>query len=199
MAAIIIISDFEVQENKVCHRCHCFPIYLPWSDEHLMRRGGGEGDDRGWDGWMASPTRWAWVWVNFRSWWWTGRPGVLRFTGSQSQTWQRLNWLTELMRLDAMILVLWMLSFKPAFSLLFFSFIKKLFSFSSLSAITVISTVYLRLLILLPTILIPACASSSPAFLMVCSAYELNDRVTTYSLDVLLSQFGISLLFPVWF
>ena len=37
--------------------------------------GGGEGDDRGWDGWMASPTQWAWVWVNCRSWWWTGRPG----------------------------------------------------------------------------------------------------------------------------
>ena len=44
---------------------------------------GGEGDDRGWDGWMASPTRWAWVWVNSGSWWWTGRPGMLRFMGSQ--------------------------------------------------------------------------------------------------------------------
>jgi len=44
---------------------------------------GGEGDDRVWDGWMASLTRWTWVWVNSRSWWWTGRPGVLRFMGSQ--------------------------------------------------------------------------------------------------------------------
>jgi len=43
----------------------------------------GEGDDRGWDGWMASPTWWTWVWVNSWSWWWTGRPGVLRFMGSQ--------------------------------------------------------------------------------------------------------------------
>ena len=43
----------------------------------------GEGDDRGWDGWMASLTRWTWVWVNSGSWWWTGRPGVLRFMGSQ--------------------------------------------------------------------------------------------------------------------
>ena len=43
---------------------------------------GGEGDDRGWDGWMASLTRWMWVSVNSRSWWWTGRPGVLRFMGS---------------------------------------------------------------------------------------------------------------------
>ena len=44
---------------------------------------GGEGDDRGWDGWTASPTRWTWVWMNSGSWWWTGRPGVLRFMGSQ--------------------------------------------------------------------------------------------------------------------
>ena len=44
---------------------------------------GGEGDDRGWDGWMASLTRWTWVWVNSGIWWWTGRPGVLRFMGSQ--------------------------------------------------------------------------------------------------------------------
>ena len=44
---------------------------------------GGEGDDRGWDGWMASLTRWTWVWVNSGSWWWTGRPRVLRFMGSQ--------------------------------------------------------------------------------------------------------------------
>ena len=40
---------------------------------------GGEGNNREWDGWMASPTRWMWIWVNSRSWWWTGRPGVLRF------------------------------------------------------------------------------------------------------------------------
>ena len=44
---------------------------------------GGEGDDRGWDGWMASLTRWKWVSVNSGSWWWTGRPGVLWFMGSQ--------------------------------------------------------------------------------------------------------------------
>ena len=45
--------------------------------------GRGEEDNRGWDGWMASPTRWTWVWVNSGNWWWTGRPGVLRFMGSQ--------------------------------------------------------------------------------------------------------------------
>ena len=44
---------------------------------------GGEGDDRGWDGWMASLTRWMWLWVNSRCCWWTGRPGMLRFMGSQ--------------------------------------------------------------------------------------------------------------------
>ena len=44
---------------------------------------GGEGDDRGWDGWMASLTRWTWVWVNSGSWWWTGGPGMLQFMGSQ--------------------------------------------------------------------------------------------------------------------
>ena len=76
---------------------------------HLMRRvdslertlmlgrigGGGEGDDREWDGWMASLTRWTWVWVNSRSWWWTGSPGVLRFMGSQrvGHDWgTEMNW-----------------------------------------------------------------------------------------------------------
>ena len=44
---------------------------------------GGEGEDRGWDAWMASPTRWTWVWVNSRNWWWTGRPGVMQFMGLQ--------------------------------------------------------------------------------------------------------------------
>ena len=56
---------------------------------------GGEGDNRGWDGWMASLTRWTWVWVNSGSWWWTGRPGVLRFMGSQrvGHIWViELNW-----------------------------------------------------------------------------------------------------------
>ena len=68
---------------------------------------------------------------------------------------------------DAMILVFWMLSFKPTFSLSYFIFIKRLFSSSSLSAIRVVSYAYLRLLTFLPAILIPACASSSPVFLMM--------------------------------
>ena len=56
---------------------------------------GEEGDDRGWDGWMASLTQWTWVWVNSGSWWWTGRPGVLRFTELQrvGHDWAtELNW-----------------------------------------------------------------------------------------------------------
>ena len=53
----------------------------PWCWERLMA--GGEGDDRGWDGWMASTTRWTWVWASSRSWWWTGKPGVLQSRGSQ--------------------------------------------------------------------------------------------------------------------
>ena len=54
---------------------------------------GGEGDDRGWDSWMASPTQWTWVWVNSSSWWWTGRPGLVQFMESQ-----RIghNWAIEL-------------------------------------------------------------------------------------------------------
>ena len=68
----------------------------PWFWERL--KAGGEGDDRGWDGWMASPTQWTWVWVNSRSWWWTWRPGVLQSMGSQrvghdcELNWTELNW-----------------------------------------------------------------------------------------------------------
>ena len=61
---------------------------------------GGEGDDRGWDGWMASQTRWTWVWVNSGSCWWTGRPGVLRFMGSQRVG---HDWATELNWTDSML------------------------------------------------------------------------------------------------
>ena len=59
-------------------------IWKDWCWERL--RAGGEGDDRGWDGWMASLTQWTWVWVDSGSWWWTGRPGVLRRV-TKSQTW----------------------------------------------------------------------------------------------------------------
>ena len=108
MAAVAICSDFGAPKNKVCH---CFPIYLPWSDG-------------------------------------------TRYHGP---------------------IIFWMLNFKPTFSLSSFTFIKRLFS-SLLSAIRMVSSVYLRLLIFLLAILIPACASSSPAFLMMYSAYKLNKQ-----------------------
>jgi len=69
------------------------PTHLktPGRWERLMA--GGEGDNRRWDGWMASPTQWTWVWVSSGSWWWAGRPGVLQSMGSQRV---RYDWMTEL-------------------------------------------------------------------------------------------------------
>ena len=63
----------------------------PWCLERLKVRG--EGDDRGWDGWMTSLIQWTWVWVNSGSWWWTGKPGMLRFMASQRV---RHEWVTKL-------------------------------------------------------------------------------------------------------
>ena len=84
--------------------CHMLYIYIlaiwceklthwkrPWCWERL--KVGGEGHNRGWDGWMASRTRWTWVWVSSGSWWWTGKPGVLWSMGSQRV---RQDWATEL-------------------------------------------------------------------------------------------------------
>ena len=81
----------------------------------------------------------------------------------------------EVMGSDAMILVFWMLSFKPASSLSF-TFVKRLFSSYSLSAFGVVSSAYLRLLIFLPAVLIPACDSSNPAFHMMYFEYKLNKQ-----------------------
>ena len=78
------------------------------------------------------------------------------------------------MELDAMILVFWMLSFKPAFSLSSFTLIKSLFSSFLLSAIGVVSSAYLGLLLFLMAVLIPACDSSSLAFHKMYSAFKLN-------------------------
>ena len=58
--------------------------WLIWKPLVLERlKAGGEGDDRGWYGWMASPTRWMWAWASSRRWWWTGKPGVLQSTESE--------------------------------------------------------------------------------------------------------------------
>ena len=73
----------------------------PWCWERL--KAGGEGDNREWDGWMASLTWWTWVWVNSGSWWWTGRPGMLQFMGSQGvgHDWvTELNWTDDKLWID---------------------------------------------------------------------------------------------------
>ena len=71
---------------------HLTHLKRPWCWERL--KAGGEGDDRGWDGWMVPPTQWTWVWVNSGSWWWTGRPGMLQSMGLQRvwHYWVELNW-----------------------------------------------------------------------------------------------------------
>ena len=79
--------------------------HLMWRTNSLEKtlmlgslKAGGEGDDRGWDGWMASPTWWTWVWVASGSWWWTRKPGMLQSLGSQRvvQDWMtELNWVTS--------------------------------------------------------------------------------------------------------
>ena len=98
--------------KEISHGCSLEGVMLRLKLQyfgHLMRRvdslektlmlgGIGDrrrGDDRGWDGWMASPTRCTWVWVNSRSWWWTGRPGMLRFMGCRvGHDWTtELNWI----------------------------------------------------------------------------------------------------------
>ena len=105
----------------------------------------------------------------------------------------------EVMGPDAMIFVFWMLSFKPTFSLSTYTFIKRLLSSSSLSAIRVVSSAYLTLLIFLPGILIPACASTSPVVLMMYSADNLNKQGDNIQPWHTPSRFGTSLLFHVQF
>jgi len=74
--------------------------WLIWKDPDAGKDWGQEekGTREGWDGWMAPPTQWTWAWVNSGSWWWTGRPGVVRFTGSQRV---RHDWATELNSTEA--------------------------------------------------------------------------------------------------
>ena len=85
-------NDAKAESSTLATSCEeLTPWKSLWCWEGLGA--GGEGDNRGWDGWMESPTRWTWVWVNSGSWWWTGRPGVLQF-----MRWQRVghDWVTEL-------------------------------------------------------------------------------------------------------
>ena len=83
-------------------------FHLMWRTDSSARtlrlgkiEGGGEGEDRGWDGWVPSLTQWTWIWVNSGSWWWTGRPSILQFMESQrvrqdwatGLNWTELNWI----------------------------------------------------------------------------------------------------------
>ena len=103
-----------------------------------------------------------------------------KIEGRRRRGWQRMRWLdgiTDSMDMSlSLILVFWMLSFKTVFSLSSFTFIKRLFNSSLLSAIRVVSSAYLKLLIFLPGTLIPACDLSSLAFHMMYSAYKLNKQ-----------------------
>ena len=85
-------SDILIVTSNTFYLSNSFILILPL--KKISLGAGEEGDGRGWDGWMASLTRWTWVWVNSGSWWWTGRPHVLRFMGLQSRT-RLSNW-TEL-------------------------------------------------------------------------------------------------------
>ena len=105
----------------------------------------------------------------------------------------------EMMGPDAKILVFWMLSFKTAFSLSSLTFIKRLFSSSLPCARKKVSSAYLRLLIFLPAILIPACASSSLAFLLMYSAYMLNKQGDNIQPWCTLFPIWSQSLFHVWF
>ena len=80
------------QSSSILSTWYEEPAYWkrPWCWERL--RAGGEGDDRGWDGWMASLTQWTWVWASSGRWWWTGKPGVLQSMGSQRV---RHDWVTK--------------------------------------------------------------------------------------------------------
>ena len=85
---------------------------------------GGEGDDRGWDGWMALPTQWTWVWVNSGIWWWTGRPGMLWFMGSQRVG---HDWATELNWMDLPVSIV-----SPIMLLLYYKINRSIIRFNSL-------------------------------------------------------------------
>ena len=85
-------TDAEAETNTLANWCEELTHWKrPWCWETL--KVGGEGNDRGWDSWMASLTQWTWVWVNSGYWWWTERPDVLQSVGSQRV---RHDWVIEL-------------------------------------------------------------------------------------------------------
>ena len=87
-------SSQSTDQTQVSHIAGRF--FTSWATREAQRlKAKGEEGDRRLDGWMASPTQWTWIWVNFRSWWWAGKPGVLQSMGSQriGHEWgTQLNW-----------------------------------------------------------------------------------------------------------
>ena len=152
MAAVTICSDFGAQKNKVWH---CFPIYYPWSGGTGCHFRSTEKSQKVLILWLQSPSA-----VILE-------PKKIK-TDTVSTVFPSIS--HDVMGPHAMIFVFWMLSIKPTFSLSSFTFIKRLFHFSSLSAIRVVSSAFLRLLIFLSAVLFPACASFSPTFLMMYPA-----------------------------
>ena len=101
-------SVLNIHWKEWCSSWNSSSLAIWWEELAHLKRSGcwerlkvvGEGNDRGWDGWMASLTQWTWVWVNSRSWWWTGRPGLLQSMGLQrvGQDWvAELNWTEQWM------------------------------------------------------------------------------------------------------
>ena len=150
--------------------------------------GGGEWEKRGWEadnsvghrelgeGWNGTRVDWTWwLYCYFSRWQWVVIVTISSSFGAQeNKTCHCFHcfpfYLQWSMVLDAMMSIFWMLSFKPAFPLSSFTLIKRLLSSSSLSAIKVVSSAYLRSLIFLLAILVPACDSSSPAFHIMYSS-----------------------------
>ena len=101
LAILEILSNLKLLETNIPYSAYTPILWPPDAKNWLIgkdpdagkdRRQEEKGDDRGWDGWMASLTRWTWVWASSRSSWWTGKPGVLQSTGSQRDRTERLNW-----------------------------------------------------------------------------------------------------------
>ena len=140
---------------------------------------GGEGDYRGWDGWMASPTRWTWVWVNSGSWWWTGRPGVLQFMGLQRVG---HNWATELNWTEA-VCAFWMLTSCQLHHL-------QIFFYQSIGCLVISSTVFFAMQKLISLI-------RNHLFIFAFVSFVLGDRSKKYCYDLSQRMFCLCSLLEV--
>ena len=151
--------------------------WLIWKDPDAEKdlRAGGEGDGKGWDGWMASLTQWTWVWVNSGSWWWTGSPGMLQFIGSQGVG---LDWATELNWTDKMDL------FGKVKSLLFNILSRLVKTFLPRSNCLLISCLQSQYAVILePQKIVSHCFHSFPIYL------PWNDGTRCYDLSFLNVEF----------